>query len=163
MFLRHGAIRSLGNGLLLRFNSAVAAHTAALGFGNLAVAPDQQKWQRQDRRRYADYNHTILHLDFSIFHFTPVFRVLLKTKYATCWPFAMGCNPTFGQPGGGDALALERLHDPVPKHLSQGVCLGNLHPTLPALRARLVVVRKTPCKCSLEPQKVLPADDKTSR
>ena len=39
----HVTIRSLGNGLLFRFNSAVVAHTAARGFGNLAVAPDEQK------------------------------------------------------------------------------------------------------------------------
>ena len=40
--LGHRAILGLGNGLLLRFNRAVAAGAAALGLGNLFVAPDQQ-------------------------------------------------------------------------------------------------------------------------
>lgn len=37
----HGAIRCLGYGLLLRFNSAIAANAAGLGVGNLVRAPDQ--------------------------------------------------------------------------------------------------------------------------
>jgi len=41
--LGYGAIRCLGNGLLLRFNSAVAADATALGVRNFARAPEQQK------------------------------------------------------------------------------------------------------------------------
>lgn len=41
--LGHCAIRGLGNGLLLCFNSAVAAHAGALAMGNLAGAPEQEK------------------------------------------------------------------------------------------------------------------------